>query len=238
MRMLAATTIALAALAALAATTASNAQTAPERPRLVNCPAVMEHCLPGDYYFCVGGHRQADGYAKGAIGYFEQAAGWGHKRAQYVLGLMHFQGDGTPINRPLGLAWLALAAERDDRDMDAALAFARHHSSKAERQRAELLLAEMWPTYADQFTVKRAATRYERETRDLRRSLAFDPFSAVYIAGLGNGSASSMLQRMDERAERFFEGSRGGTVTVGSLKVVREEDTGPAGTKPSPDGER
>ena len=214
MRMLAAMTLALAALATMPA------QTAPERPRLVSCPAVMEHYLPGDYYFCVGGHRQADGYAKGAIDYFERAAGWGHKRAQYVLGLMHFQGDGTPVNRPLGLAWMALAAERDDRDMDAALAFARRHSSKAERQQAELLLAQMWPTYADQFTVKRAATRYERETRDLRRSLA--SFSAVYIAGLGTGTASSMLRRMDQRADRFFEGARSGTVTVGATDVVFE----------------
>ena len=211
---------AVLAVATLAAAPVADAQSAAEKPRLVNCPAVMEHYLPGDYYFCVGGHRQADGYAPAALDYFERAAKWGHKRAQYVLGLMHFQGEGTPINRPLGLAWLALAAERDDRDVDAALAFARRHSRKAERQRAERLLAEMWPTYADEFTVERAATRYERETRDLRRSLAFG--STVYIAGLGSGTASSMLRRMDQRADSFFEGARSGTVTVGALDVVFE----------------
>ena len=226
------------ALATLATAPVVGAQSTTEKPRLVNCPAVMEHYLPGDYYFCVGGHRQADGYAPAALNYFERAAKWGHKRAHYVLGLMHFQGDGTPVDRSLGLAWLALAAERDERDVDAALAFARRHSSKAERQRAERLLAEMWPTYADEFTVERAATRYERETRDLRRSLAFDPFSQVIIDGLGSGSASSMLRGMDERAERFFEGARGGTVTVGSLDVVRDEDGKRPDGEPSPDDER
>ena len=205
-----------------------------ERPWLVSCPPVMEFYLPGDYYFCVGGHRQVDGYEQEAIGYFERAAEWGDKRAQYLLGLMHFQGDGSPVDRPLGLAWLALAAERDDSDIDDALAFARRHSSKAERQQAERLLAEMWPIYADEFTVKRAATRYERETRQLRRSLAFDPFSAVLIDGLGYGSASSILRAMDKRAEQFFEGSRGGTVRIRALDVVRDETTNPADARPRP----
>lgn len=224
--------------ASLAWAPVAYAQAATEKPRLVSCPAVMEHYLPGDYYFCVGGHRQADGYVQAAIGYFERAAKWGHKRAQYVLGLMHFQGDGTPVDRPLGLAWLALAAERDDHDVDAALAFARRHSSKAERRRAEQLLAEMWPAYADEFTVTRAATRYERETRDLRRSLAFDPFSEVFIDGMIRGSASSLMRGMDERAAKYFKGARNGTVTVGSLDLVREDDgTQPPG-EPSPDGER
>lgn len=219
MRILAATTLALAVLFMMLP---ARAQSVPEHTRLVNCPAVMELYLPGDYYFCIGGHRLADGYARAAIDYFERAAGWGHKRAQYVLGLMHFQGDGTPSNRPLGLAWMTLAAERHDRDMDAALAYARRHSSKVERQRAEHMLAEMWPANADEFTVRRAATRYERETRDLRRATARDPFSRVYIAGLGQGSASSMLMRMDQRADRFFDGARSGDVRLGPLEVVDE----------------
>ena len=202
-------------LLALALNAPSRAQSAADGPPLIQCPNALIFYLPGAYYFCVGGHRNLDGYPKGALDYYERAAAWGHKKAQYLLGLMHFQGDGTPVDRALGLAWLTLAAERNHGDIDDALAFAQRHVSKAER-----LLAEMWPTYADEFTVERAATRYERETRDLRRSLAFG--STVYIAGLGSGTASSMLRRMDQRADSFFEGARSGTVAVGALDVVFE----------------
>jgi len=225
------------ALLAWCATAPTSAQSTADRPRLVSCPPVLEFYLPGDYYFCVGGHRQIDGHSKRALDYFERAAAWGHKNAQYLLGLMHFQGDGTPVDRPLGLAWLTLAAERDDPSMNAALAFAQRHVSRVERERAERLLATMRLTYADAVTVERAATRYERETRDLRRSLAFDPFSAVYIAGLGSGSASSMLRRMDQRADRFFEGVRSGEVTVGALDVVDESRATKPGNDSTEDGE-
>ena len=60
----------------------------------------------------------------------------------------------------------------------------------------------------------------------------------MLIDGLGYGSASSILRAMDKRAEQFFEGSRGGTVRIGALDVVRDEATTPADTKPRPSGER
>lgn len=211
------------ALLALCATAPSDAQPATEKPHLVRCPSVMEYYLPGEYYFCRGGHRQFGGDPEGALGYFERAAAWGHKKAQYVLGLMHFQGDGTPADRALGLAWLTLAAERNNRDIDAALAFARRHSSKSEQERAERLLTSMRPTYADTVTVERAATRYERETRTLRRTAIFDPLAEIYISGFGISSGGNMLRQLDQRAAAYFEDTSG-TVTIGELDVVRDDD--------------
>ena len=152
---------------AMALSTPARAQSV-DTPRFTRCADALIFYVPGDYYFCVGAGRQLAGHPKIALDYFERAAGWGHKKAQYLLGLMHFQGDGTPVNRPLGLAWLTLAAEREDRDMEAARAFALRNVSELERTQAEQLLAAMRPIYADSVTVERAAKRFARETRTHR----------------------------------------------------------------------
>ena len=210
---------------AMALSTPARAQSV-DTPRFTRCADALIFYVPGDYYFCVGAGRQLAGHPKIALDYFERAAGWGHKKAQYLLGLMHFQGDGTPVNRPLGLAWLTLAAEREDRDMEAARAFALRNVSELERTQAEQLLAAMRPIYADSVTVERAAKRFARETRTLRRSQLYDPFSPIYIAGFGMGTPSSLLRRMDDRAEEFFEGARSGDVGVGALEVVEKSEDG------------
>ena len=229
--------MATSAMLLLAVSAPALSQPTTDTPRFVRCSGPLVFYLPGDYYFCRGADRQMAGQPTAALDYFERAAAWGHKKAQYLLGLMHFQGDGTQVDRPLGLAWLTLAAERDDRDIDAALAFARRHVSSAERAQAEQLLATMRLTYADAVTVERATTRYERETRALRRSQIYDPFSPIYIAGFGVGSASSMLRKMDQRAEVFFEGARGGDVAIGGLEVVSDDEDKPE-EDPSGNGER
>ena len=217
--------VATSAMVLLAISTPVPSQPTADIPRFVRCSGPLVFYLPGDYYFCRGADRQMAGQPTAALDYFERAAAWGHKKAQYLLGLMHFQGDGTQVDRPLGLAWLTLAAERDDRDMDAALAFARRHVSTAEHAQAEQLLATMRLTYADAVTVERAAIRYERETRPIRRS--FDPFSTMYIAGFGFGTSGSLLRKLDHRAEVFFEGARGGDVAVGGLEVVSDGEDKP-----------
>src|SRR6185312_159741 len=69
---------------------------------------------PGLYYF----HKGCDYYGRGdheaAMHAWQVAAGWAMKDAQYDLGIAYFRGRGVAIDRPRGLAWLALAAERKD----------------------------------------------------------------------------------------------------------------------------
>ena len=47
---------------------------------------------------------------------YNQAARWGHKGAQYVVGEMYIRGEGTEQNEVMGLAWLEVAAEARDRE--------------------------------------------------------------------------------------------------------------------------
>ena len=78
------------------------------------CGAVVFAALPGEFNFCAGRKQWAKGRYEQARELFVLSAGWGNKLAQRLLGLAYFNGEGGVKDRPLGLAWLALAAERQE----------------------------------------------------------------------------------------------------------------------------
>lgn len=197
---------------------------APATPqRLVACPGALEAILPGEYYFCIGGKEQLNGCMPGALDHLQRAASWANKPSQYLLGLIHFQGDGVPIDRPLGLAWLRLAAERDNLAMVQALRYAERHATPAERRMADALHADMATRYADAVAVPRAAVRFERETRELRRIAAFSPLDSMRLQGLPSVSASRQLAVVDALARESF-GDVEGKVEVGDLEILKPMD--------------
>jgi len=69
---------------------------------------------PGEYYFRLGAYAfQKKDYAH-AIKMYEVAASWAYKPAQFNLGVMYARGQGVKTDLPLAMAWMALAAERND----------------------------------------------------------------------------------------------------------------------------
>ena len=93
-------------------------QAVPADEKINNCNRGLEQILPGDYYACEARYYFQNGHNQHGASELEEAAYWASKDAQFALGLMYFNGDmqGIPANRPLGLAWFALAAERNDFD--------------------------------------------------------------------------------------------------------------------------
>src|SRR4029079_16399920 len=67
---------------------------------------------PGEYYFKIGARAFQKNDSKFAIQMYEVAASWAYKPAAYNLGVMYARGQGTPVDFPRALAWMALAAER------------------------------------------------------------------------------------------------------------------------------
>src|SRR5262249_15156737 len=69
---------------------------------------------PGEYYFLLGAHsyRRRD-YAH-AVAMYQVAASWAFKPAEYNLGVMYARGQGVPVDLPRAMAWMALAAERNE----------------------------------------------------------------------------------------------------------------------------
>ena len=224
--------LSVCAFAASAAGTKSADQKAVERETIDYCPGGLERILPGEYYFCAAVRDFDHGHDSRARARLHDAAHWASKPAQYVLGLMYFNGDQGPANRPLGVAWLALASERHDPRFEPAFAKAFLQLSPEERAQADVYWAKMRTEYADTVAGRRARRVYLAEMRNLEAASMFG--GSIFIDGMtppGMGdsgvggqpqifegqSGFSVSRIINRSAEDLFRGMEG-TVTVGEEK--------------------
>jgi hypothetical protein len=197
------------------------------------CPDAIYRFLPGEFNLCVAARDVQRGRYSSATEMLELAAKWGSKRAQYTLGLMNFKGDHVAVNRPLGLAWLSLAAERRKATYVAVLISAYDKSTPAERRRAVELLSAMRPVYTDAVAARRAQQHFERAMHDLEK---YEPYPTnICISGLTGGfmdpnavqakcpSMELAVNLLHRVGDAYFDGWVG-HVTVGTLKPVEKAD--------------
>lgn len=201
-------------------TTQAPASTEPADGKIYYCIEGLERILPGDYYACRAKyHLQREHYSR-AISMLEESAYWANKAAQYTLGLIYFNGDthDVPANRPLGIAWLALSAERKDPVYTQAYAVARAHSTPAEIQAATGLWLKMRRKYGDSTAGLRALRRFNHEIVPLED--AANSGGIVYLNGYSPlpENATSVVNDLHVRADKDFDGLIG-TVTVGALQT-------------------
>lgn len=195
---------------------AADNPTLPISDKDIYCPPGIEPILPSDYYACEAraayGH---DNYRK-MIEMLEESAYWANKDAQYALGLAYFDGDmpDVPENRPLGLAWLALAAERKNPQYQLAYASARAKATPQEYQKALKLWRQMSLKYADKFAAKRAILRFNHAIEPIDESARQD--GVVYLKGYApySQSAFAVANKLHDQAITDFENVTG-TVAVG-----------------------
>jgi len=185
------------------------------------CLQGLESFFPGDYYACRAVyHLQRKHYGQ-FVEMLRESAYWANKNAQYELGLVYFNGDipGIPMNRPLGVAWLALAAERKKPDFQQAYTTAYLQSSPQERVAAGDLWKTLLPKYGDKIAAPRAIRRYNRAMGPLYE--ASESGGISYISGFTPfpESAFSVVKNLQDRADRDFDDLQG-TVTVGVLKPL------------------
>lgn len=209
---------------------APDADTPPTDADLANtrCVSGEEKFLPGDYFYCLGSQTYGLGRYDSSQRFFKTAASWASKPAQYVLGVMALNGDHQPVNRPLGLAWLALASERANSDFQQAHDTAWKNATDAERKAAEKELAALRPVYADATAAPRAERRYADGMAMLNR---LSNQGAKYcMAGMNDPSkppadptscppVQMVMKTVDTAAVNVFDGWAG-HVTVGSLQQV------------------
>jgi len=181
------------ALSAALAVTAS-AATAAERPvplpnqeakvadSLQPCPGGLERFLPGEYYFCAAARDFWSGHPGLARENLKDAARWASKPAQYALGVMYFNGDHAEKNRPLGLAWLALAAERHDPAYEPGFISAYQHATPQELAQADAYWRDMKTIYADAVAAPRAGRQFDRAYHELEWAANFG--GSVFIDGV------------------------------------------------------
>jgi hypothetical protein len=149
---------------------------------LMPCPGGLERFLPGDYYFCSAARNYWSGHPGLARESLKDAAQWASKPAQYALGIMYFNGDYADKNRPLGLAWLALAAERHDPAYEPGFISAYKQVSAEELAQANAYWQDLRKKYADDVAAPRAERRFDREYDQIAWAANFG--GSVFIDGV------------------------------------------------------
>jgi len=115
---------------------------------------------PGETFFAKGVTAVRKDDYEFAINMYQVSASWAYKPAQYNLGVIYTKGEGVPEDKPLGLAWLALAAERGDKDYVAARDLACSRMTDEEYARANAIWRDLKKNYADEVALKRAKQRW------------------------------------------------------------------------------
>jgi hypothetical protein len=124
-----------------------------------------DSAVPGEYFFNLGVDEIKRNDYRYAITLYKIAASWAYKPAQYNLGVIFVKGEGgVPEDRPQGLAWLTLAAERDEKKYVSIRDRVRTALTADEVAKADALVADLSQTYGD----KRALPRAKARWRDVR----------------------------------------------------------------------
>jgi hypothetical protein len=203
-----------------AANSAAPAAPAGQKMYWNSCIEGLEQILPGDFYACRARYYFQEEKTQHGVSELEEAAYWANKDAQYTLGLIYFNGDmeDVAVNRPLGLAWLALATERNDFAHQQTYAIARAKSSDGELRAADQLLRKMKLKYGDKVAGVRAMRRFNHEVIPLED--AANAGGIAYIRGYSPfpEEASTVVAQLHAEADKAFQGLIG-TVTVGPLEI-------------------
>ncbi|QNJ99931.1 SEL1-like repeat protein [Dyella telluris] len=208
----------------------------PEEVGQSYCPTGMQRFVPGSYYYCMGRRELAKGNHARSMAALIEAARWGSKQAQFLLGVGYFKGDNPRQDRARGLAWLGLAAERGDVLYLGVLKSAMAQATDEEKARASQLYTELLGSYGDDVAAVRAERRYRRERDQLVRG---DVYGAeICIDGLNATRPPTaraddpdqtfcpsrlpvalVARQVDESAEEVLRGWAG-HVTVGEPRKV------------------
>jgi hypothetical protein len=156
----------LAMLASSALATGANAQsvTANQLDRQIMNTDSFLNGHPDLRYRLLGltAYQAAD-YAKAMV-HFQRAARYADKPSQGMIAEMYWNGQGVPVNKPLGYAWMDLAAERHFKVM--LVNRERLWAALTEAEREQAIIVGQ-PVYAE-FGDKVAKPRLERLLRNAR----------------------------------------------------------------------
>jgi TPR repeat protein len=164
--------------------------------------------LPGVTFFQKGLDAYRKGHMAAAIDAWQSSADWAMKDAQYNLGLAYYKGSGVAADRPRGLAWLALAAERKNPTMQASLAAAWDGATDAEHQQANALWRELRKQYGDDVALAKAKKRFETEIGQIADN------QRIVSSTMGAMDGKAYREKLEAIAERNFGNGSAGAPDV------------------------
>jgi len=167
---------------------------------------------PGEYYFQLAVRAFEKKQYRHAIDMYKVAASWAYKPAEYNLGVMYFRGQGIPANRPLGTAWMVLAAERNDPHYAQARDLMVRALSNADFAKADTLFGQLVPIYGDKVALHRAKVRWAQVRAGMTGSRVGGTVGMLRV-GMQNGdhhpqsaSAGAALRPLATSAFDIFGG--------------------------------
>lgn len=193
-----------------------------------------EREFPGepDTRFVADMKRDADrAYDRGdyarAYRILSKSLSWrGDKYSQYLLGVMHLNGQGVRRDPARGIAWLRLATERKNVRLLAAYEQALKGVNDAQRARADVIYEELKDEYGDRRVLARLI---RKDIRTLNSSTGsrvgatdFLPLTIVTLDGRripGSEFYGSIRQRVDTRL-----GYLNGVVELGEFELIEDPD--------------
>jgi hypothetical protein len=115
---------------------------------------------PGEYYFLLAVHAFRKNDFTFAIQMYEVAAAWAFKPAEYNLAVMYSRGQGIAVDLPRGMAWMALAAERNEKRYVDAREAVYAEMTPEQFEQANAIWRELKKTYGDEVALRRAKARW------------------------------------------------------------------------------
>lgn len=175
-----------------------------------NQPFVLptDSARPGEKFFAMAVSAVRKNDYSFAVQMYKTSASWAYKPAQYNLGVIYSTGEGSiELNRPLGMAWLAMAAERGDPRYATARDLAFSHLSPAEFEQANVLWREMKKTFGDAVALRRAKNRWAQVRSEATGSHLGANVGPLAVGGQSRSTSRGKTTSFDVTGTGAVDGS-------------------------------
>ena len=218
---------------------------------------------PGQYYYILGAQAFENHEYSHAVDMYRVAASWAYKPAEFNLGVMYARGQGIPVDLPRAMAWMTLAAERNDPAYVRARELVRSNLAPAQLAESEVILQQLTPRYGDKVALRRAENRWAEVRASMTGSrvgsMASNMVSGTPKAGPATPDRLSSIGQVVPVTAAAATGGQNtdgsqsyaqlvasnnpydpkfmtpvGTTTVGPLTPVKGEDAHQAHPSPTP----
>src|SRR5882724_2316745 len=168
---------------------------------------------PGEYYFRLGAHAFRTKDYNFAVQMYQVSAAWAYKPAEFNLAVMYARGQGVPVDLPRAMAWIALAAERNEQHYLDAREAIYAEMSREQFDQANEIWRGLKTTYGDEVALRRAKARWAEVranmtgsrvgsaagnlTVSIPQANSGNPGNAKMLNGLSGLSASGKTEHND-----------------------------------------
>ncbi len=173
---------------------------------------------PGQYYYILGAQAFQKREYSFAVNMYQVAASWAYKPAEFNLGVMYARGQGIPVDLPRAMAWMTLAAERNDPGYVRARELVRANLNPAQLAESETILQQLTPRYGDKVALRRAKDRWAQVRASMTGSRV-GSMAGNMVSGTPQAGPSSHNPKYSNKK------STGGIVAVTGAAVTGGQNT-------------